>query len=222
MRPALCFVFLPVAVLVTYACGHEHDQDEPAAGLEDVAFGGGATDEALLSLLAKLDAGAVIVDPAQAPTLTAPQDATLSAATSPTFSWQIGAATSGLPPTERFASWHVDCGARGPDVWGAQPCQRTTAEVIVAALTPGIDRAWAHGAPFTGYATLLVISNADSEALARAFTAELSFTPSEAVWKTVVNASQPVTLALVGALFDNNRVVEGPFEGSSVSLTIEP
>ena len=219
MRPALCLLFLPVAAVAAYACD---DHDEGAAGLEDVAFEGGATDEALLALLAKLDSGPPISDPAQAPTLTAPQSTTLSASTNPTFSWQIGEATSAIEGrAERLAtSWPLDT-VRHATGWSAGGWL-TGGWLMGGWLMGGVGEAHAHGAPYTGYATLLVISNADSEALMRAFTSELSFTTHIDAWATVANADQPVTLTLTGALFDNNRVIEGPYEGTSVQLDVEP
>jgi hypothetical protein len=94
----------------------------------------------------------------------------------------------------------------------------------LAELVGPIRSAEAHGTPFSGTATWVVFSTAANSKLHRVFTSELSHTPLQAAWDTLMAAGAPITVTLVGAIFEDNRLAAdgGPFEGSSTTFTIAP
>ena len=68
-----------------------------------------------------------------------------------------------------------------------------------------------------------LVASASDPKLCRVFTGATSFTPSSEVWSKISAASE-VTVELVGAAFENNRIPSGagPFLGSTTALTITP
>ena len=84
----------------------------------------------------------------------------------------------------------------------------------------GEHDAFAHGAPVSGRAYFVVFSSSSSPKLVRVFTTLLSYTPTDDVWARVASAGGPVTVKIVNAIFDENRLSEGggPFSGSDLSI----
>ncbi|MRG92737.1 hypothetical protein [Polyangium spumosum] len=199
---------IPLASLSLYACDH-HDEANIPAGYEDVVYGGAATDEALAALLTAVDQSPPADVPSQAPTLASPMAGELPASTIPTFSWAVGG-------TAR----------RAPAPPSLLPAERRDEPLLapLAALLGPVRAAHAHGTPFTGYATWLVVSTDADPKLARVFTSETSWTPSESIWARVTAAKAPITVELTGAQFVDNRIDMdgGPFQGSKTTFTIAP
>ncbi len=82
--------------------------------------------------------------------------------------------------------------------------------------------AHAHGTPFNGTGTLLVVTDATGARRLRVFTGDSTFTPDAAQWATLSAGQQPLTLTLTWADFDDNRIPDGygPFVGGSVQFQI--
>jgi hypothetical protein len=189
-----------VLPLAAYAC-HAHEEG-PAASVSDVVYETGASDEALLELLAAK------ADTSKAPVINLPKEAqVLPRNAPPTFSWTEAEATAALPilgppaaPTER-KSWH--------ELW---PTLFTFEGV-----------AHAHGPPTNGNAYLLVFSNDASPNLVRVFTPRTSYTPTTAVLERLVTAQGPLRLQVTHAVFEDNRIATrgGPYPSKVVSFTFQ-
>lgn len=176
--------------------------------LADVQYEGGATDEALEALLAATPKD----EPARAPVFDFPTDgAEIASATAPIFKWHAGGATASRS-IERFLE--APPPPRAP---------RSAVEELLGAALSDVRPAFAHGTPLTGPAFLLTIESG-GERLARVFTKGTEYLPNDATWTSMKSAAQPVTLRLLGAEFETNRIAQdgGPWQGSDVSVTITP
>ncbi|MDI1430908.1 MULTISPECIES: hypothetical protein [Polyangium] len=201
-------ILIPLASASLYAC-HDDEESVPA-GYEDVVYGGTTTDEALAAFLTAVEANPPANAPSQAPTLLNPPAGALSAATIPTFSWAVGATSRLTPPAP-------------PSLLPAEPRAEPLLAPLAALLGP-VRAAHAHGTPFTGYATWLVVSSDADPKLARVFTSETSWKPSDSVWARITAAKATLTVELQGAQLVDNRIDMdgGPFQGSKTTFTITP
>lgn len=162
-----------------------------AEDLSDVVYEGGATDEALVALLAQSPKD----DATQAAGLVAPTSGeTISAATPFAFSWAVGAASF-----------------REPDA-----LERAIGLLL------GVREAHAHGTPISGRAYFLVFSTQTDTKLLRVFTTALTYTPSADAWAKLTAAGAPVTVEIVNAIFESNRVADGggPYAGTPKTFQI--
>ncbi|MDI1481964.1 hypothetical protein [Polyangium sp. y55x31] len=203
-------LLIPLASVSLYACDHEEEEGVPA-GYEDVVYGGTTTDEALAAFLAATEASPPANVASQAPTLISPAAGTmLSASTIPTFSWLVGGTSRLTPPGP-------------PSLLPAEPHAEPLLAPLAALLGP-VRAAHAHGTPFTGYATWLVVSSDADPKLARVFTSETSWKPTDAIWARITAAKAPITVELQGAQLVDNRIDMdgGPFQGSKTTFTITP
>jgi len=82
----------------------------------------------------------------------------------------------------------------------------------------------AHGDPVNGPATFLVFSTKSDAKLFRVFTDKTTFTPSQEAWDQLAAAGSEITLSLVGAELENNRIADGggPWKGAVTTFTIAP
>ncbi|MEZ4295843.1 MAG: hypothetical protein R3B70_12775 [Polyangiaceae bacterium] len=73
-----------------------------------------------------------------------------------------------------------------------------------------------------GTATFLVFSTKTDPKLVRVFTTDTTFTPGQATWDTLAGAGEEITLSLVAADFDNNRIADGgdPVQGTQFTFSI--
>jgi hypothetical protein len=193
------------------ACSHDHDDTGAGAAAADVLFEAEATDEALEALLAATP----IDDPSQAAQLTAPEaSAALNSETPARFSWTVG-------PTASLAPSHMD----GLDLDDAT-AQRGGPELRwwseLTALVGPVREAHAHGTPVNGRGYLLVVENAEGEAVHRVFTLALEHTPSSDAWQQLASQPQPLRASVLNAIFENNRIASegGPWQGPALELTI--
>jgi hypothetical protein len=53
------------------------------------------------------------------------------------------------------------------------------------------------------------------------FTSEESYLPSDVQWRAFANLGQPLTLSVVSAAFEENRVSDGPFLAGEVSFIVD-
>lgn len=214
-------LLLPFACAALYGCPSEppeetHEGEEYA----DVVYEGETTDEGMVSLGGALDQKAPVEDAARAPELDSTA-AELPKSPIPKFEWHIGAKASFAPglltgPEKALALLPA---ASGP-AWA--PGAGALREI--AALFGPVRAASAHGEPMNGAATFLVFSTKSDAKLVRVLTDETSYTPSQEVWDKLVGAKAEITLSLIGATFDANRIADGgdPVQGSKLAFTITP
>jgi hypothetical protein len=83
--------------------------------------------------------------------------------------------------------------------------------------------AQAHGTPFNGTGFYLVVTDAASRPLLRAFTDQTSYTPDAGRWAALAGGAQPLTLSITWAEFEENRIPagSGPFVGGALPFTVE-
>lgn len=216
----LCLV--PLASALLYGCPGESDDGETTPhgpeGYNDVLYEGETTDEALLALASALEQGAPQPSMSQAPVLSAPEAGPLPAE-APTFQWSLGAT----------ARLHAPGGERrpaGPELLrpGAAARRGGGWAAPLAALFGPVRAAHAHGDPFSGNATLVVFASSSDPKLVRVFTGATEYTPSADAWAKIRGAGGEVTLTLVGAVFEQNRIGDsgGPYQGSVTTFTVSP
>ena len=174
--------------------------------LADVIYVGSVTDEALTRLLdvpTKNDARhALRID---SPDLSAPLPKDSPA------TWQFQLATE----TKRSPDPRARPVANRSSKW-----QRSFHELLQLLAPERI--AHAHGAPYSGDAYYLVFTDADSTRRLQVFTTAMSFTPEAVDWQNLVQAPQPLTLAISSAYFDENVPADGEaFVGGTFSFRIE-
>jgi len=207
-------VFVPLVAASLYACSDDTTDttppDEELKGYEDVIYEGEVTDEALVSLVSALEQGPKD-DPAQAPTLVSPMGE-VPKTPIPTFTWKIGStAARSTPPT--LLRWAEHDSDRAPPRFTAG-----LRDLI------GPERAaHAHGTPYTGQATWAVFSSASDPKLVRVLTSKTTYTPAAAAWDKIAAAGGTITLTLIGAQFDQNRIATdgGPYKGSATTFTVK-
>jgi hypothetical protein len=151
-------------------------------------------------------------------------------ATPPTFTWHLGAeARRAASPGTRHAALPPPEPEPGPGLLLLVPPAPRPATPLELALGAALSAvpirsAHAHGDPFNGYGTLVAVSSTSNPKLARVFTGATSWTPSAAVWQTIVDDGGDLIVTLVGADFEQNRIPEGagPYVGSVTALHIAP
>lgn len=210
-------VLLPLACAALYGCPKE-ETTVPEDEYADVIFGGGATDEALVALGSALDQKAPIEDPARAPVLDSPTASSLPKDTIAEFAWHFGSAASRSVPVLKVPSPPEP---PGPALLRLASAERSMFEPLAELLGPP-RAALAHGDPLNGTATWLVFATAKDPALVRVFTDQTTFLPGQETWDKLAAAGEEITLTLIAADFDNNRIADGgdPVIGTSFKLTI--
>lgn len=172
---------------------------EVIEGLEDVVYEGGATDEALESMLA----AEPVTGSDEAPSLTSPGDGTKldPAGDPPTFEWKNG------PIALRD-------GAGAP----AHPFFDGLREFVGP-----MRAAHAHGAPVNGNAYLLVIGTPSNDHFVRVFTTKTSWTPDAATWEKIGTATEPMNVWVMRGIFDENELAAdgGPYQGPWIAIQNE-
>jgi hypothetical protein len=182
------------------ACGGDDTGADAGPGpggddLSDVIYEAGASDEALVALLA----AQAVLDDQRGTRFSAPADgAVLASSTPQSFEWYVGSSARVTPP-HRVPWW------------------RRAARV----LGPGV--AHAHGAPVNGRAYFLGFASATQPKLLRVFTTRLDYLPDAAAWAKLAAAEGAITARIVSAIFETNRIVEdgGPFLGRDVEFSLE-
>ncbi len=87
-----------------------------------------------------------------------------------------------------------------------------------------IGTAKAHGAPVNGMAYLVEVSAAGSSPFLRVFTTQRNYTPAADVLTAMKGAEAPLSVRIVGAVFEDNRIPEGggPFASESIRFAVSP
>jgi hypothetical protein len=200
------------------ACGHgddhEHGDTSSDPSLADVIYEAGTTDEALEALLAVEPKD----EPSQGTVFDAPEDgAALPGDAAPELTFHVAGTARrtapGAAPELGLAAGMRELAAPGASI---------VAEL--GALLGPARAAWAHGTPINGRAYFLVFATAERELLLRVFTTKLSYTPDAAAWDKLRAAGAPITVSVINAVFENNRIVQGggPFTGEPLTFSIQP
>lgn len=213
-------LLIPAASVAIYACSDPDPAPSgPPPGYEDVLLEGLVTDEALVSFVQALEKGPPVDDPAQAAIVDWPEDGSkLPRDTPSSFCWRFSGAARldrGAPaPADRWAALSPGAALSSAPAW-TSPLRE---------LLGPPRRALAHGDPFNGVATYLVFSTSAEPRLLRALTGDDVFTPSKEAWDRMAATGETITLRLVSAFFEQNRVTPdgGPFEGATMQFTIAP
>ncbi|WP_437934858.1 hypothetical protein [Sorangium sp. So ce341] len=212
---------LASAAMYVGACGHGHDHEdtEVLPALADVIYEGGATDEALDALLAADPKD----EPSQGTVFDAPEDgAAVPGDAAPALTFHVAGAARwtapGAAPALGVAGAWPGVPEAGAPAAGASPWAE------LGALLGPVRAARAHGMPINGRAYFLVFSTAEREGLLRVFTTKLSYTPDAAAWDKLRAAGGPITVSVLNAVFENNRIVQGggPFTGEPVTFSVAP
>lgn len=209
-------VLVPLACIALYAgCDHTETEERNEA-YADVIYVGAVTDEAMVALGSVLDQQAPVDDPGRAPQLDAPTMASLPKSPIPTFQWHFGASTMFVPTRSTVS-------ARALALFLPAMPKPSWSSALGALLGPP-RAAHAHGDPLNGTATLLTFSTAADSKVVRVFTDQTSYQPAQADWDKLVGAGAEITLSLVAADFDNNRIAGGgaPVQGTKFAFTITP
>jgi hypothetical protein len=228
MRLSRLLFLVPAATALLYACDDHDDDHEPTSDIGDVVLEGTVTDETFVALQSALDQGPPVTDVAQGGSLDAPADgAELPRTPAALFSWHFGAtaARPAAPAGARLAASEPP----SPSPWALSPVPERPAGFAAFAaplreLLGPMRSAHAHGTPYTGTATYLRFSIDSNPKLVEVFTSNTSYTPAPELWSKLTGAGKPITLSLVSAIFEENRVAQdgGPFAGSTVTFTIAP
>jgi hypothetical protein len=194
-----------LASIVSACSGDHHDEDGNPA-LADVVIVGDASDEALTVMLV-LTAKDV---PSEHVSFVAPEaGATLSKATPATIEFQRASAHNQRRLSEPTPFRSLDAH------------QRFLAD-LKGLLRP-LGVAHAHGAPFNGTGYFLVFTDAAKHTALRVFTDQTSYTPDASAWSALAAGTQPITLTVTSAIFEENAVLAdgGPFTAGSVQFSVE-
>jgi hypothetical protein len=214
------FILLPLACAALYGCPQSEETHDEGEEYADVVYEGEATDEGMVALGSALDQKAPVEDATRAPELHT-TETQLPKSPIPTFGWHIGqeGARAPLPFTAPQKALSLLPPASGPVVAPGSDALRE-----IRALFGPIRAASAHGEPMNGAATFLVFSTKSDPKLVRVLTDQLSYTPSQEAWDKLVGAKTEITLSLIGATFDANRIADGgdPVQGSELKFTITP
>ena len=196
-----------VGVLLLLPSSCSSDSSAPA-DQPDVIYVGDVTDEALDRLLALTPKNdptqAVIVD---SPDLSIP----LTQDGAATFQYHVVGSEAMRAPARRRQS-------APPPSSNWQRAFHALGQFLSLEGT-----AYAHGDPYNGPAYYLVISDADAKPKLRIFTDQTSYTPEASDWQTLVQARQPLSLAITWAFFEQNAIHTdgGPFVGGTFPFTIQ-
>jgi hypothetical protein len=195
--------------LLFLGCSEDSGDDHPEhpAELTDVVYVGRTTDEALASMLDRnvkdSEAQRLVIDSPVA-------DAVLSKDEPALISYR-SAISGSLSPREPTPGHYV------------APHWTKRALTDLVNLVGPVRSAHAHGTPFSGLAYFLEVDDADGNHVLRVFTDQASYQPESVTWAALPDFSQPLTLTIVSAIFENNAVVTdgGPHLGGSVQFRVE-
>jgi hypothetical protein len=176
------------------------------------------SDEACYALDDAESRTAATVDPARAPTITAPADReALPSATRFTFRWSAPMAAR-IPRTP--ARW-----VAGTDAHPARsplPHRAPTIAEELARWTALVPEAHAHCAPFSGVGYGLDF-RANGRVILRVEQSLTEYTPTPAAWDILRGAGGPIEIRITAARFRNSALSEGPFESPARrTFTITP
>jgi hypothetical protein len=210
LSPAIgVIVALGVAALA--ACGEETAPDDGQA-LADVLYESGAVDEGLESLLAATPKD----DETRAARFLWPSNGeVLSSDTTPLqIWWDLGT----------MAMMREPASLPSPFVRDVAPASLRRApsfgERALGLLLGGIEEAHAHGTPMSGSGFFLTFATPSNPKLLRVFTKNLGYEPDDAKRTLLTSQTEEITIELVTAEFDQNRIAQdgGPFRTKPITI----
>ena len=212
-------VLIPIATVAIYACSDEDASSGPPKGYEDVLLDGAVTDETLVAFTDALAQRAPADVASQKAVFDWPSNGEILPKTTPiVFCWHFGSTAKRVDsmPTPRWAGLNP-----------LTPIAPAASEPFASPLRElfgGPQRAFAHGDPYNGAATLLVFSTDTNPKLLRVFTSNLAVTPSQAAWNEMIATGKPITATLVSGVFEQNRIglEDGPYAGATIQFTFAP
>jgi hypothetical protein len=233
VRPLL--LLIPAATALLYACGGADTQLAPDTVDADIVLEGDVTGETFVAMKSAIDQGQPASSPTKSATIEKPADgASVPRAAAPTFTWHIGpqAGLAKEAQGQRLVGLDLAPKATSAAPWSLLPfsLERRATQDVGSALRPlrelfgPIRTASAHGDPFNGTGTLLVFATASDAKLVRVFTGVTTYTPTKEAWDKMTAAGKPITITLISAVFEQDRVVMngGPFTGSISTFTVDP
>lgn len=185
-------VAVPVVLSVLSALSACPAEEDPCG---EPAYGGAASDEAYRTMVDARDN--VAEDETQAPAITIPEEGAVLPAdgAAPTFAWTSNLA-AGLFPAPR-----------PPAAWRRQP--PSILDRLSNALVP---KAHAHLPPVTGDIYLVEIAVPERACPVAGLTTDLEWTLDEESWAVLKDAAgTDLSLTIVSAYLNENRVTEGPY-----------
>lgn len=201
-------VLLTISILVSSASGCGQDPDDGAGGADntpdpyaDVTFEGGTTREALEALLEDQ----AVSDTERAAWMTLPADGTeLPGDTPAKFGWRVGPPS---PEQRRLdPTWLLGTRAEELPDLRAQLGPRWKARKASSKLN--------------GPGYLFLIADAQGVDIHRAFTTALEHTPSLEAWTQVATHEPPFEACVVSGTFEDDVLVDGPWDGPWIAFTI--
>jgi hypothetical protein len=193
-------VFAGAAYLLTFTASCDEEQ----AAADGVVYLGGATDEALDALVA----------------------ATAKSDDSKAITFEAPAKDEVIPGDDPFTFVWLEAGAQARiDPLQPRPKHREAPvlERALGVLLAGTPVAHAHGDPISGPAYYLIFSSSTEKELVKVFTTGTDYQPGGNEWNKLKGVDGTVTLRLVWADFEENRIVQdgGPWSTPPLTFTIQ-
>ena len=193
-------LFVPALVVLAVQLVRCGAADEGSAGAcegglpASVVYDGAASDEAIERVWDRLCDARTLADAAS---LTSPAEgAVVSSTSAPTLRW---AQQLSLAPAR------------------ALPRQRTSG-FSLPSISFGVQPAWAHLPPVTGWVYLLELRPASGDSL-WVFTDQLQWTPDPVSWRRIASGGE-ITVRITSAYLNQNVVEEGPWQGEARAFRI--
>lgn len=206
-------IFCSLACLAI-GCGEDPVDGGGGAGgaapdpYEDVTFEGDATRAALVALLEDQAQS----DNERAAWMTLPADGTeLPLSTPSKFSWRVGPP---MPEGKRL----------GPQLLlGAQVQELPRARDLLHPLPSGTRLTPRQASTkLNGAGYLLLIADAEGFDIHRVFTTSLEHTPTAEDWAKISAHDPPFEACVVSGTFEDDVIVDGPWDGPWIAFTIKP
>lgn len=208
-----------LGLVAMVACGEETTPADDGQALADVLYESGAVDEGLESLLA----AAPTEDETRAARFLWPSNGEiLSSDTVPLqIWWDLGTMAAASEPAVQ------DPAPRHRFLLGAPAAPRrevSFGERALELLLGGVDEAHAHGTPMSGSGFFLTFATPSNPKLLRVFTKNMGYEPDETKRTLLTSQTEEITIELVTAEFDQNRIAQdgGPFRTKPITIGFRP
>lgn len=218
--PTRSLLFVPLVSIAIYACSDAEAPENPLKGYEDVLLEGDVTTETLVAFSEALAQRGVVDTEFQKAVFDWPADGEIRPKSPPTpFCWHIGPISKKNNASSSGAHWAGLGSSKFFD-----PIESEGFAAPLRELFGAPRQAFAAEKLYNGRGTFLVFSTKTNPKLLRIFTSAVVFHPSEAMWEEMAATGEPITATLTSATFQQGRIGpdDGPFSGSSITITIAP